>query len=263
MNDLRVSIIQSSLHWEDPEANRKMFAEIIAQNNEERDLYLLPEMFTTGFSMNAEQIAEADAGETTLQWMKGQAKTHNAAICGSVSVKDEHQYFNRLFWVKPDGSHDQYDKKHLFTFAGEHDHYSPGSERIIVEYKGWKICPLICYDLRFPVWSRNRLKQGEAEYDLLIYVANWPAVRRDPWMKLLFARSIENQCYTIGLNRIGEDGNGILYSGDSLIIDPKGLTVSSPESQDGVRSADLSFDELHDFRKKFPVLHDADKFELK
>jgi predicted amidohydrolase len=165
--------------------------------------------------------------------------------------------------VNPDGSHEQYDKKHLFTFAGEHEHYSPGNNRLIVEYKGWKICPLICYDLRFPVWSRNGVEKDEATYDLLIYVANWPAVRRDPWMKLLYARSIENQCYTLGVNRVGDDGNGISYSGDSMLIDPKGIAMVSASDHEGVQKAELSYEELSDFRKKFPVLNDADKFELK
>jgi predicted amidohydrolase len=187
----------------------------------------------------------------------------DAVVTGSVAVTENGEAFNRLYWVLPDGRFNTYDKRHTFTFAGEPKHYQRGAARIIEEWRGWKICPLICYDLRFPVWSRNGLSDGEPLYDVLIYVANWPEVRRDPWMKLLPARAIENQSYVIAVNRVGVDGNGIPYSGDSVAIDPRGnVLIETEKGREGLLYAELNAEELKDFRAKFPVLHDADPFHF-
>lgn len=260
MQDLKLSLIQSSIIWENRHENLLRFEKHI-MDIDEADIILLPEMFTTGFTMNPEDLAEAFDTETmeTLNWMRKMAKKKGAVICGSVSVSDCGRYFNRLFWVRPDGSFSTYDKRHLFTFAGEHEHYNAGKELLIEEYKGWKICPLICYDLRFPVWSRNGLVNGQAKYDVLIYIANWPEVRKDPWSKLLYARAIENQCYTLGLNRVGEDGTGKSHSGNSIVLDSRGDIISQlEEHKEHVQSVVLSYDDLQEFRRKFPVLNDAD-----
>ena len=197
---INVTLIQSDIIWEDKVSNLKNYQNKISQI-ESTDLIVLPEMFTTGFSMNPKDISETMSGET-IQWMKSNASKMNSAICGSIIIEEDDKYFNRFIWVNPDGSICQYDKKHLFSFAGEDKNYTAGNEKIIIEYKGWKICPLVCYDLRFPVWSRN-----SEDYDLLIYVANWPTKRKLAWKSLLVARAIENQCYVIGVNRVGKDEN--------------------------------------------------------
>lgn len=260
MSTLRVGIIQSRLIWEDPLASRNHLNSLL-EKLEPTDLVVLPEMFSTGFSMKPEKVAEDFHPEMpTLVWMKNWAEKLDAAITGSVSVRDNGNHYNRLLWVEPDGKVLVYDKKHLFGFAGEDRHYTPGDQRLIVQFRNWKICPLICYDLRFPEWSRNFIENGQAHYDALLYVANWPQVRRDPWMKLLFARAIENQCYVLGVNRVGTDGNGIAYSGDSLILSPKGEIISQLEPDfEGVLYAELDQSELLGFREKFPVLHDASR----
>ncbi len=198
MHDLSLSIVQTELVWENPKANFKKFEELLHPLSGKTDLIVLPEMFTTGFSMNPKALYDMPDGET-LNWLKQQAKHTNAAVIGSVIIKEEGEFYNRLFFVKPDGTSYTYDKKHLFTLAGEHKHYKPGNNRLIVDYKGWRICPLICYDLRFPVWARYK-----GDYDCLIYVANWPERRIHAWDTLLKARAIENQVYVAGLNRIGK-----------------------------------------------------------
>ncbi|AKD02586.1 amidohydrolase [Pontibacter korlensis] len=255
--DLRVTIVQTELHWQDAEANRQMFSDKLAAAAPQTDLIVLPEMFTTGFSMNAESVAE-EADGLTLDWMRQEAQKNQAVITGSVMVRESDKYFNRLYWVRPDGSFASYNKKHLFRMAKEHHTYAPGKERLIVELYGWKVCPLVCYDLRFPVWSRN----SDNAYDLLLYVANWPKVRSQPWRTLLQARAIENLAYVVGVNRVGTDGNNHPYSGDSAIIHPKGYQLLETSEVEGIHTITLSKKELVDFREAFPAHLDADTFSL-
>ncbi len=255
-NNLRVTLIQSNLHWENIDANLSMFDEKIS-SVENTDLILLPEMFSTGFSMKPELFAE-EMGGRTIEWMKNISSKKNVVLCGSVMIKDSGKYFNRLIWMQPDGNFFTYDKRHLFRMGEENNHYSRGDKKLIVEWKGWKICPLVCYDLRFPVWSRNA-----ENYDLLLYVANWPERRIQAWKSLLIARAIENQCYTIGLNRVGGDGNKIFHSGDSSVIDMKGEILFQKTNNEIIHTIELSKSNLDSYRKEFPVLLDKDEFELK
>lgn len=269
MNNLKITIVQSNLHWENKEKNLKMFSQKIDDIIETTDLIVLPEMFTTGFSMNPEKFAEPMNGET-VNWMIKKAKEKMCAITGSFIFGEEGKCFNRLMWVNADGSYRTYDKRHLFRMANEDNHYTAGQNKIIVELKGWKICPLICYDLRFPVWSRNKaiVKSTDAlnpsyEYDLLLYVANWPEIRSYPWKTLLPARAIENQSYVAGLNRVGNDGNGIYHSGDSAVINFKGELISKTKSrEESIETITLEHTELTAFRKSFPAILDADAFEI-
>ncbi len=258
MKDLKITTIQTSLHWENVDENLLHFSKMI-DGVEASDIIVLPEMFTTGFTMSPDKLAEAHGGKG-LQWMQQKAKEKNAVIVGSISVKDNSNYYNRLYWVKPDGTYEFYDKRHLFRMGNEHQHYTAGNKKLVVEYKGWKICPLVCYDLRFPVWSRNK---KENTNDVLIYVANWPEVRAYPWKQLLIARAIENQAYVVGVNRIGEDGNGIAHSGDTSMINPRGEIISKTQPhQDKAETVALSYTYLQDFRKVFPVMLDGDDFEI-
>lgn len=266
MNHLNISLIQSELHWENPKANREMFERKINELAE-TDLILLPEMFTTGFSMQSEKLAEQMEGES-IEWMQRMASSKQAVICGSMIIEEEGNYYNRLLWVEKDGSVKTYDKRHLFRMANEDDYFKPGKEKLIVELKGWKICPMVCYDLRFPVYSRNRYQTdrstyAKAEYDLLFYIANWPAARSAAWRKLLYARAIENQVYVAGLNRIGKDGKDIDYDGSSMVLDAKGeeMWQAKLNAEDQV-TITLDLDELNAFRKKFPLGMDADEFTL-
>lgn len=256
--------MQTALHWEDPASNRLLLAEKFESiDHGSTDVVVLPEMWTTGFSMEPTRIAESFNHQMdSLKWMRLWAEKLDAVIVGSVAVREYNSYFNRLLWVRPDGTFSQYDKRHLFRMAGEHDRYTPGDLVLIEEWRGWKICPLICYDLRFPVWSRNKLVVDKPLYDALIYVANWPAPRREPWMKLAVARAIENQCYVVAVNRVGTDGNGHEYAGDSMVIDPRGEYQVAPFQADEVRSSVFSASQLAELREKFPVLRDADEFEL-
>jgi omega-amidase len=263
---MQVTIIQTALHWEDKDKNLAHFDALVNSITEPTDLIVLPEMFSTGYSMAPEKLADAANGKS-LQWMAKKAKEKNAVICGSVPVEENKNYFNRLFWVMPDGSVDVYNKRHLFRMAGEDRHYAMGHEKIIKDLKGFKICPLVCYDLRFPVWSRNTFTRTNgfctAAYDVLIYVANWPEARTYPWKQLLIARAIENQCYVIGVNRIGEDGNGIKHSGDSMVINPRGEIISKTKANEqSIETITLDRIYLEDFRKAFPVGLDADDFKL-
>lgn len=259
MTNLIVTIIQTNLHWEDSVKNTTHFDAKINAIVEPTDIIVLPEMFTTGFTMNPKLLAEEHGG-LGLQWMIKKAKEKNCVIIGSISVKENNKFYNRLYWAKPDGSYEFYDKRHLFKMGNEHQHYTAGNKILIIEYKGWKICPLICYDLRFPVWSRN-IKNNP--YDVLIYVANWPEVRIYPWKQLLIARAIENQTYVVGVNRIGEDGNSIIHSGESAIINPRGELINSIQAhEDKTETTVLSYDYLQDFRKTFPVLLDGDEFNI-
>ncbi|MES2512908.1 MAG: amidohydrolase [Bacteroidota bacterium] len=259
MNNLTVTIVQTDLHWEDSAKNLARLTEKLDQLTAPTDIIVLPEMFTTGFTMFPETLAEAHEGKG-LQWMIQQAKQKKCVLTGSVSVSDGTKFYNRLYWVMPDGTYKHYDKRHLFQMGNEHQHYTAGTQRLIVEYKGWKICPLICYDLRFPVWARNR---KENAYDLLLYVANWPEVRSYPWKQLLIARAIENQAYVVGVNRVGNDGNHINHSGDSAVINPRGELLSQPNSnQEVIEAFTLSGVYLQEFRKLFPVMTDGDEFDI-
>ena len=258
IKNLNISIIQTELHWEDKEKNLDAFSSYINSIESPTDLIVLPEMFNTGFSVKPEKLAETHFGETT-QWLAQKASEKNCIITGSIIAVDKGEYFNCLIWMQPNGDYQYYDKRHLFRMANEHHLYTGGNEKLITELNGWKICPLICYDLRFPIWSRNR-----NDYDVLIYVANWPAVRSHAWKTLLQARAIENQAYVVGVNRIGKDGNGIEYSGDSMIVDPKGFQISkTPANTNSVETLSISFSELEKYRSQFPVAMDADNFELK
>ncbi len=255
MTDLKVTIIQSNIHWEDKAANMKMFADKILAITESTDLIVLPEMFTTGFSMNPVSLAETMDGET-VNWMQLHAAKKRCAISGSFICEENGKYYNRLVWVNESGTCSVYDKRHLFSMGAEHEHYSHGNNKLIVTLKGWNICPLICYDLRFPVWSRNTKNNP---YDLLLYVANWPERRQHPWKTLLLARAIENQSYVVGLNRVGNDVHGIHYSGDSSIINFKGEIISFPKPEEEfTETITLKYADLMEFRKEFPVLNDAD-----
>lgn len=263
MNNLKVTLLQTSLHWHDAPANLANIEVQLKGIGTGTDLVILPEMFTTGFTMSPETAAEPQGGPG-LQWMIRMAAEKGCVITGSIAVEDKGRYYNRLYWVRPDGSYEMYNKRHLFRMAHEQQHYTAGDQKLVVELKGWKICPLVCYDLRFPVWSRNRLVNNAPEYDLLLYVANWPEARVYPWKQLLIARAIENQCYVAGLNRIGVDGNKYQYSGDSALINPRGEVLSKPNAQEEIcETIELSYAYLEEFRKLFPVMLDADGFELK
>jgi len=260
ISDLKITLIQSSLFWENKEKNLEQFSDKIDSVKEPTDLIILPEMFTTGFSMNTKTLAEPLNG-ATLSWLKKKAVQKSAAITGSFVCEENGKYFNRLIWMNADATYSIYDKRHLFRMGDENNNYSSGNKKLIVELKGWKICPLICYDLRFPVWSRN--EKGINNYDLLIYVANWPERRAHAWKTLLLARAIENQCYIAGVNRVGEDYNAIMHSGDSAVINAKGDIVSNIKAyQEITETIILKKHELTDFRKQFPVLLDADDFEI-
>lgn len=262
---MKVCLLQTSLAWQDAEQNRTMFEQRI-QDAGEADLFVLPEMFTTGFTMEPEKHAEK-AGGVTVQWMKKMAAGKNAVITGSLSVNDNGHYYNRLYWVTAGGTVQQYDKRHLFRMGNEQLHYTAGKQKKVVTIGDWKLMPLICYDLRFPVWSRNRLKANEEgksdyEYDVLIYVANWPAARSHAWRQLLVARAIENQCYVIGVNRVGADGHGIEHNGDSMVIGPMGDVMLNLEDSDITGTVTLDNKHLVDFRQRFPAAMDADDFDI-
>jgi len=256
VEDLRISLIQSELLWEDPQGNQDMFAEKIQGLNKSQDLIVLPEMFTTGFSMKPAQLYEKMDGPSML-WMSEQAEQSGAVITGSLIIKEDDNYYNRLIWMRPDSTYAQYDKRHLFRLANEQDHYTAGAERQIVELKGWLINLNICYDLRFPVWSRNR-----SDYDLLLNVANWPAKRSLPWKTLLRARAVENMSYVVGLNRVGNDGNNFYHSGDSAIIKPDGEAIASCSDEEKIITATLSKSKLLKFRERFQFYKDADDFTI-
>jgi omega-amidase len=258
MSNLTVSFIQTALHWHDAAANRAAIGQQLAGLTSPTDLIVLPEMFTTGFSMEAAGQAETMDGPT-VAWLRELAAAHNAVVTGSIIMQEDGKYYNRLLWVRPDGSLSTYDKRHLFTLAGEQHTYTPGQGRLVEEWRGWRICPLVCYDLRFPVWSRN---QPVEPYDLVFYVANWPAVRRTAWMTLLRARAIENVACALGVNRIGQDALGHDYSGDSALLDAKGNYLVEAHSETGIFTHTLKRDELDDFRSRFTALNDGDRFEL-
>jgi omega-amidase len=254
MQNLKITVVQPDIIWENAKANLDKYSELILKT-ESTDVIILPEMFTTGFSMESEKLKEKMDG-TSVVWMKELAQAKDAVVTGSLIIEENDRIVNRCLWVFPDGRIEKYDKRHLFTMGQEHLHYSPGIDKLVVEYKGWRFCPLICYDLRFPVWSRN-----QENYDVLIYVANWPAPRHLVWKNLLVARAIENQSYCFGVNRTGTDGTSLKYLGDSALIDPKGVGTFLGEKET-VQTFEISYSELHRFRKNFPILNDRDEFEI-
>lgn len=256
LENLRLAMVQAPMVWQDVNTNLDNFAQLLNQVDQ-ADLVLLPEMFNTGFSMESERFAEPMDG-ITVTWLKSQAMRLNAVVCGSLIVQvAEHDYRNRLIWARPDGSLEIYDKRHLFRMAGEQNHYTAGAQQLVVELKGWRIRPLICYDLRFPVWSRD-----SQNTDLLFYIASWPQARRNAWNRLLPARAIENICYVAGVNRIGEDNNGYAHSGDSQVIDYLGDPLIEAGAQLGVFQVELNAANLAKFKQRFPAYLDADGFTL-
>ncbi|QGY47090.1 amidohydrolase [Maribellus comscasis] len=252
MENLKITLIQPDIIWEDIQGNLEKYLAIISKI-ESTDVIVLPEMFTTGFSMAPEKLKETMNG-SSVGWMKEVAAQINAAIVGSLIIEEGGKIFNRAIWVYPDKTIRTYDKRHLFSMGNEHNHYSGGNNRLTLEFRGWRFCPLICYDLRFPVWSRNT-----ENYDVLIFMANWPSPRHHVWKNLLTTRAIENQSYCVGVNRIGTDGGGINYLGDSTLISPKGFGDFLGETETS-RTFSISYSELHQFRKNFPLLDDRDKF---
>ncbi len=257
MRDLTVTLVQANLAWQNPAQNRERFQQKLQALTETTDLIVLPEMFTTGFTMEASTLAETMDGPT-IAWLKEQAFSKKCDIVGSLIVTEQERYFNRFVWVKPDGTLFYYDKRHLFRMAGEHRVYSAGDRLITVELHGWKIRPFVCYDLRFPVWSRN----VNLAYDLAIYVANWPQRRTSAWRVLLQARAAENQSFVVGVNRVGTDGLGIDYPGASMAVDPVGNVIKVLSEKEEVVTVSLSYEQLKRFREKFPAWKDADQFSI-
>lgn len=262
--DLNIGIIQADTVWHDPQANCDYYARLLQEQDPLADIIVLPETFTSGFSNAALERAESMDGET-VAWLRDTAVSRNCAMTGSVQIRDGGRVFNRMLWAMPDGRIHHYDKRHLFRMAGEHERYAAGNNKIFIDYKGWRICPLVCYDLRFPVYSRNRYKRTVADgydYDLLIYVANWPSPRHFAWQTLLKARAIENLSYVVGVNRTGKDGNGLQYLGGSTVLDFLGQTLVESGNSPELRSARISLQALREFRERFPAHLDADRFEL-
>lgn len=256
-NELKIALIQADLVWENPERNRIYFTEKINSISEAVDLIVLPEMFTTGFTMNASAVAETIQG-ATVQWMKGLAAQKKAAIVGSIIISENNNYYNRLLFIEPSGKVTMYDKRHTFTLVGEHKVFKAGTEKLMVNYKGWKISPLICYDLRFPVWARN-----VEDYDVLLYVANWPEPRVSAWDALLKARAIENMSYCVGVNRVGIDGVNAKYCGHSAVYDVLGNTITSFEShKEQIEIVILEKKHIETYRNKLKFLDDKDAFNL-
>lgn len=261
MSTLTITTIQSNLIWEEKSANLRLLEQKIIGIEEKTEIVVLPEMFSTGFSMKPEMLAETMDGET-VEWMKRVSRENSIVLTGSIIIKEDGNYFNRLIWMLPNGQYGRYDKRHLFAFGEEDKHYSPGSKRLIASVKGWKINLLVCYDLRFPVWARQKKSEAGAEYDVLIYVANWPERRSHAWKTLLCARAIENQCYVVGVNRVGTDAKNILYSGNSLVIDPLGQVLYHMADEEDVNTITLQKEMLEDVRSKFPFWKDADSFNI-
>lgn len=270
MSSLTITTIQANLIWENKQANLQMLEAKIDSIQQPTEIVVLPEMFSTGFSMQPELFSDTMDGET-VNWMKRMAITKKIILTGSIIIKDESNYFNRLIWMLPNGQYGYYDKRHLFAFAQEDQHYTAGKKRLIASVKGWKINLQICYDLRFPVWARQSpplpLESGLGgelipEYDLLIYVANWPQKRSHAWKTLLAARAIENQCYVIGVNRVGNDGNNIYHSGDSMVINPLGETLYQKADEEDIHTLTLQKADLEEVRNRFPFWKDGDDFTL-
>ena len=272
---LTFTIIQTNLVWEDKALNLQLLEDKILNIQEKTEIVVLPEMFNTGFSMNPELLAETMDGDTVC-WMKRIASKKKIILTGSLMIKENGKYYNRLIWMLPTGATGFYDKRHCFAFAGEHNHFTPGKKRIIAQVKSWKINLQICYDLRFPVWARQQIKTSDTEeltpagiihengheYDILLYVANWPERRNHAWKSLLIARAIENQCYVVAVNRVGTDGNGIYHSGDSMIINPLGEILYHKEHAEDITTVSLEKELLLNVRKTFPFQADADHFNI-
>ena len=262
MSSLHISLIQSALVWEDKEANLELFAEKIRSIEQPTEIIVLPEMFNTGFSMQPEKFAETMEGPT-IDWMRRLSAEKRAILTGSLIIEEAGKYYNRLIWMLPNGSLGYYDKRHLFAFAGEDQHYHPGNKRLIASVKGWKINLQICYDLRFPVWARQQLNDDvEKEYDVLLYVANWPEKRNHAWKTLLTARAIENQCFTIGVNRVGLDGHNIAHSGDSMVVGPLGEILYHCAYEEDIFHITLQKEEVNNTRAHFPFWKDGDAFTV-
>ena len=259
--DLRVALVQTDLHWQDKTANLAMLEEKIWSLKDSCDLIVLPEMFPTGFSMDSATLAEP-MNLQVHKWMKQLAAQTGSVITGTVIISEGGNYYNRLLWVEPDGNTQSYDKRHLFRMANEDASFAPGEQLPIFSLKGWKICPQICYDLRFPVWARNHWNSGNAAYDLLFYVASWPTARISAWDTLLPARAIENLSYCLGVNRVGIDGNQIAYTGHSAAYDFKGERLVDLGEKDQIQVVSLSRSSLEEYRSKFPAWKDADNFTL-
>ncbi len=266
-NTLTITLIQTNLFWENKEANLQMLQQKIEANTAKTEIVILPEMFSTGFSMQPELFAEKMDG-TTVNWMKKIAQEKKIILTGSLIIEEDGNYYNRLIWMLPNGQLGYYNKRHCFSFAGEDKHYTPGNKRLITSVKGWKINVQVCYDLRFPVWARQAPspleKAGDEapEYDILLYVANWPERRSHPWKTLLTARAIENQAYVIGVNRVGNDGNNIYHSGDSMVLNALGETLYHKANDEDVFTITLEKTQLDETRNKFPFLRDADNFTI-
>lgn len=255
MENLKITVFQGHLFWENADKNLQNISTRLSGMRIKTDLIVLPEMFSTGFTMNAEKLAEPMGGKT-MQWMQEMAALYQCVITGSLIIQEGESYFNRLIWMRSDGSYEHYDKKHLFTLGKEHQTYTAGNKRLIVELNGWKVCPVICYDLRFPAWLRNL----DTAYDLLIVVANWPEKRALHWRTLLPARAIENQAYIVGVNRVGHDGNEVYHSGDSACIGPNGDVVYFKRDEEDLYTFTINAEELIKIRRAMPFLKDADDF---
>jgi predicted amidohydrolase len=274
MSSLHFTIIQTNLFWEDKDANLQLLEDKIKSMNERTQVVMLPEMFSTGFSMRPEELAETMDGKT-LHWMKRVVSEKKIILAGSLIIEENGNYYNRLIWMLPNGQYGQYDKRHLFAYAEEDKHYTAGNLRLIASVNGWKINLMVCYDLRFPVWSRQAPSPrgegtppptgevgGGPEYDVLIYVANWPERRSIAWKTLLVARAIENQCYVIGVNRVGNDGNDIYHSGNSMVVDPLGEILYHKADDEDIFTIGLDKEHLEKIREKLPFWRDADRFLL-
>lgn len=263
MLPLTFSLIQTNLFWEDKQANLSMLEEKINSIKEKTEIIVLPEMFSTGFSMQPQLFAETMNG-ACVEWMKKIATTKKVIITGSLMIKENDFFYNRLIWMLPNGQCGYYDKRHCFAYAHEDKHYTAGNKRLIAQAKGWKINLQVCYDLRFPVWARQQKNNinTETEYDILLYVANWPEKRNHAWKTLLTARAIENQCYVIGVNRVGNDANNIYHSGDSMVINPLGEVLYTKAHEEDIFTITLNKKDLISVRNKFPFLNDADNFKI-
>ena len=261
MSTLTITGIQTQLHWENPTLNRQMFEEKINGILKKTEIIMLPETFSTGFSMKPKELAETMNGET-IKWMKRVAAEKKVILTGSVIIKEKENYHNRLIWMLPNGQHGIYDKRHLFAYAGENAEFTSGTKRLVASVNGWKINLLVCYDLRFPVWARQQIHEDGLEYDLLIYVANWPERRNHAWKTLLQARAIENQCYVVGVNRVGHDGNNIYHSGDSMVVDPMGEVLYTKAHEEDIFTVTLQKEKLEEVRSKLPFWKDSDNFMI-
>ncbi|MDB5130063.1 amidohydrolase [Mucilaginibacter sp.] len=257
MDNLKITVYQGYLFWENTDKNLQNISLRLSGIREKTNLIILPEMFNTGFTMNAEALGETMDGKT-MQWMQKTAQKFECVVTGSIIIKEKDKFYNRLLWVRPDGTHEHYDKRHLFALGKEDNVYTAGTKKLIVELNGWKICPVICYDLRFPVWLRN----VDEDYDLLMIVANWPEKRALHWRTLIPARAVENQSYVIGVNRVGHDGNEVYHSGDSTCIDPNGNVVYYKRDEEDVYTFSIIGDEVKKARRAMPFLKDADRFKI-